>query len=118
MKKVVFTFGRMNPPTIGHEKLVNKLKSVARSNNADTSIYLSHTQNKKKDPLSYNEKIRYATKAFGSAVKKSDSKTVIQIVQELEKAGYTDIIMVIGSDRVSDFNKLLQKYNGKVFNFD
>lgn len=115
---VVFSFGRMNPVTIGHEKLVNKVKSVAKSNNADARIYLSHTQNNKKDPLSYKDKFRFARKAFGSIVIQSKSKQVFQIAAELEKSGYKNIIMVVGSDRVKEFQTILNKYNGRDYDFD
>ena len=118
MKKVVFTFGRMNPPTIGHQKLVDKVNDVARSNGADARVYLSHTQNNKKDPLDYKDKIRFARKAFGKSVIQSTSKTVFDVAKELQKSGYTDIIMVVGSDRVQEFKKILNKYNGKDFEFD
>ena len=123
MKKIVFTFGRMNPPTIGHQKLVDKVTSTAKSNRADARVYLSHTSvqtdpKNKKDPLSYKEKIRYAKKAFGNSVTQSESKTVFDVAKELQKAGYTDAIMVVGSDRVKEFQTLLNKYNGKDFTFD
>ena len=123
MKKIVFTFGRMNPPTIGHAKLVDKVQSVAKSEKADARVYLSHTSvqddpKNKKDPLNYKQKIKYAKKAFGSIVKQSNSKTVFQIMSEMEKDGYTDVIMVVGSDRVPEFKKLLDKYNGKDYDFD
>ena len=118
MKKIVFTFGRMNPPTVGHQKLVDKVNAVAKSNGADARVYLSHTQNNKKDPLDYTAKYNLAKKAFGPTVFKSNSKTIIQILQELEKGGYTDIVMVAGSDRVPEFKALLTKYNGNAYNFD
>ena len=117
MKKIVFTFGRMNPPTIGHEKLANKVAAVAKSEKADARIYLSHTQNSRKDPLDYQTKFRFASKAFGKSVHKSQSKTIIQIVQELEKAGYEEIVLVVGSDRVTEFQGLLDKYNNKEYKF-
>ena len=117
MKKLVFTFGRMNPPTIGHEKLANKIKDVAKKENATPRIYLSHSQNPKKDPLSYNDKYRFATKAFG-IVQRSNSKQIFQILPEIEKEGFTDIIMVVGSDRISEFDRVLKKYNGKDYNFN
>ena len=60
MSKAVFTFGRMNPPTIGHEKLVNKVRAVARAHKGDPLIYLSHTHKLPKDPLEYNDKIKLA----------------------------------------------------------
>ena len=118
MKKVVFSFGRMNPPTSGHQKLVTKVKAIAKQQNADARIYLSHSQNKKKDPLDYNTKINIAKKAFGSIVTTSGSKTIVQILQELERVGYTDITMVVGSDRVKGFKDLLTKYNGKDYAFN
>ena len=118
MKKMVFTFGRMNPPTIGHEKLANKIKDVARKEKADARIYLSHTNKPNTDPLSYNDKIKFAKKAFGIAYK-SNAKQIFQIAKELFGQGYTDVIMVVGSDRVEEFQGLLNKYNDKGdYNFD
>lgn len=114
----VFTFGRMNPPTIGHEKLVKKVEDIARQNNAMPHIYLSQSHDSKKNPLPYKTKIAIARKAFGSAVTPSSSKTVIQIVKELEEMGHKNLIMVVGSDRVNEFRTLLNKYNGKDFTFD
>ena len=116
MKKVVIAFGRMNPPTVGHEKLVTKIKSVARKNRATPLLYLSHSQDKKKNPLSYEDKIRLAKKAFGSLVQKSNSRTIIDIAKELENT-YDELIVVGGSDRVDDFQKLLDRYNGKDYAF-
>ena len=118
MKKIVFTFGRMNPPTVGHQKLVDKLLSEARKEKADAKVFLSHTQNNKKDPLNYAEKIRFARKGFGKIIEQSNSKTIIQVLQELQKAGYTDAVLVVGSDRVTEFSGLLNKYNGGPFSFD
>jgi len=117
-EKVVFTFGRLNPPTIGHQKLVDTIKAEADKQGADAKVFLSHTQNKKKDPLSYDDKIKYATKSFGDIVTKSKSKTIIQVLQELEKDGYTDATLIVGSDRVKEFDRLLSKYNGKDYNFN
>lgn len=114
---VVLGWGRMNPITIGHEKLVKKLQDVARKQNATPVVYLTHTQNSKKDPLSYNDKIMLAQRAFGNIVQKSTSKTIIQVMQELQKK-YSNVVLVVGSDRVSEFNTLLNKYNGKDYSFD
>jgi len=118
MKKVVFTFGRLNPPTVGHQKLVDKVISTGKKEKADSKVFLSHTQNAKKDPLNYAEKIRFARKAFGKVIEQTNSKTIIQILQELQKSGYTDVVLVVGSDRVSEFAGLLNKYNGGPFKFD
>lgn len=118
MKKAIIAWGRMNPVTAGHEKLVNKVKTLARREGGEPRIYLSHTQNAKKDPLQYKDKIAMGKKAFGSVIKTSTSRTLIQLMQELQKAGYTEIVMVAGSDRVSEYNTLLNKYNGKDYTFD
>ena len=115
MKKLVFTFGRMNPPTIGHEKLANKIKEVARKENASQGSSLIH-KIPRRTPL-IQRQIRFATKAFG-IVKRSQSKQIFQILPEIEKEGFTDIIMVVGSDRISEFDRVLQKYNGKDYNFN
>ena len=80
MSKAVFTFGRMNPPTIGHEKLVNKVRAVARVEKGDPLIYLSHTQNTSKDPIDYTNKVKFAKKAFGSIVKLSRANTIIKVI--------------------------------------
>lgn len=118
MEKTVFTFGRLNPPTVGHEKLVDKVKQVAKRLNAEPHVFLSHSQNSKKDPLNYNQKFKYARQAFGDIVTKSNARTVIQIMQELEKMNHKDVVMIVGSDRVQEFRTLLNKYNGKDFNFN
>tara|TARA_B100001123_G_scaffold102314_3_gene118473 strand:- start:6221 stop:8779 length:2559 start_codon:yes stop_codon:yes gene_type:complete len=118
MKSVVFTFGRMNPPTAGHAKLVEKMRKEARTNRADVKIYLSHSQDKKKNPLDYKSKIKHAKRAFGNrTVVNSRSKNVGQVVQELDKK-YDNCTMVVGSDRVDEFKKMLETYNGRDWNFD
>ena len=117
MSKAVFTFGRMNPPTIGHQKLVDKVKAEAKKQGAMPHVYLSHTQNAKRDPLDYNTKIKFARKAFGPSVTQSASKTIIQVLQEIEKMGHTEVTLVVGSDRVNEFKTFLSKYNGKDFTF-
>ena len=118
MSKAVFAFGRMNPPTVGHEKLAKKVSDEARKRKAMPHIYLSHSQDKKKNPLSYRDKIKYATRAFGKMVTKSSSKTIINVMQELQKMGHTEIVLIAGSDRVTEFQKFLEKYNGKDYTFD
>lgn len=117
MKKVVIAFGRMNPPTIGHEKLVAKIKSEARKNRATPMLFLSHSQDKKKNPLSYEDKIRLSQKAFGKMVKKSNARTIIDVAKQLEKQ-YDELIVIGGSDRVDEFQKLLDRYNGKDYAFE
>ena len=114
-KVAVAAFGRMNPPTIGHEKLVNKVKSF----NGDHYIFLSQTQKPKDNPLPFDVKLEFAKQFFpGVNVGHPSVRTPIQMLQMLEKLGYTDVIYVAGSDRVASFDKLFNDYNGKEYNFN
>ena len=114
-KVAVAAFGRMNPPTIGHEKLVNKVKSFE----GDHYIFLSQTQKPKDNPLPFDVKLNFAKQFFpGVNVGHPTVRTPIQMLQMLEKLGYTDVIYVAGSDRVASFDKLFNDYNGKEYNFD
>jgi len=114
-KVAVAAFGRMNPPTIGHEKLVNAVKKQ----NGDHYIFLSQTQKPKDNPLPFDVKLEFAKKFFpGVNVGHPTVRTPIQMLQMLEKLGYTDVVYVAGSDRVASFDKLFNDYNGKEYNFD
>lgn len=113
---VVLTFGRMNPPTVGHEKLVKKVVAVA-GNKATPMVFLSHSQDKKKNPLDYEDKIRFAKAAFGNVVQASPAKNLIDILKTLQSK-FKELTLVVGSDRVGEFETLLNKYNGKEFTFD
>jgi len=115
-RTVVLGWGRMNPITSGHEILVNRVKAVARANKATPIIYISHSQDAKKNPLSYDDKVMLAKKAFGNIIQKSNSKTIIQIMAELEDR-FDKVILVAGDDRVPEFERLLNKYNGAEYNF-
>ena len=114
---VVISFGRMNPMTNGHEKLATKLKSEAQKRHGDAMLYLSHSTNPKKDPLDFNTKVKFAKKAFGSMVQNSPARTILEVAKELTNK-YKNLIVVVGSDRVSEFQTLLSKYNGKDYKFD
>ena len=111
---VVISFGRFNPPTIGHEKVIEKVKSMSGS--APFRIYPSHSVGPK-DPLPHTKKIAYMRKMFpkykSNIIADKQAKTVINIAEKLYKEGFTDLLMVAGSDRVKEFDTLLQKYNGK-----
>ena len=111
---VVFTFGRFNPPTIGHEKLIKKVSQIAGSD--PYQIYPSFTTNPKKDPLPHALKVAYMKKMFKKYAKNiiadKDSKTAINIAVKLYDNGYKNLVMVAGSDRVQEFDKLLNTYNG------
>lgn len=114
-KTAVVAFGRMNPPTIGHEKLVD----VIRKQKGDHFLFLSHTQKPKTDPLPHNIKKQFAVNFFkGITIGDENVRTPIQMLQKLESMGYTDIIYVAGSDRVEQFDKLFNDYNGKEYNFN
>jgi hypothetical protein len=111
-KGVTFTYGRFNPPTVGHMKLAAKMKSVAGDN--DVQIYTSHTTDKTKNPLT-NAQIRKFMNPMlprGINVSSSDSRTVFDVVTNIYDQGYEDIQMVVGSDRINEFDKLINKYNG------
>ncbi len=112
----VISFGRFSPPTVGHEKLINKVIAEAKSRNATPMIFASHSFDKKKNPLPYKSKIRYLKTAFGNVIQETNSKTIIQIAKELE-VNYTNLVLVVGSDRVAEFQKLLNSYNGKEYTF-
>jgi len=119
-KTIVFAFGRFNPPTSGHELLVKAVKKLAIMNKANYVIYASYTQNSKKDPLSLDKKLHYLNLLFPSTNFVGASKSIpsfIQAVKELNKK-YKNLIMVAGSDRVAEYKQILEKYNGKEFNYD
>lgn len=114
----VITFGRMNPVTVGHEKLVNKVLQTAKSKRGTPYVYLSHTTDSKKNPLPYEQKLMFAQAAFGRRlVVKSTARTIIDVAKELTKT-FKKLVLVVGSDRVKEFETLLNKYNGKDFTFD
>lgn len=110
-KHAVVAFGRMNPPTVGHAALVDAVKSHAEEHGAEPHVFLSHSQDAKKNPLSYDKKIGYAQKAFGSVVKKSDAKNPLQALKSLH-GKYDHVTVVAGSDRTDEYKSLLNKYNG------
>ena len=119
-KSVVFAFGRFNPPTTGHELLIKVVQKLAKSNKADHVIYASRTQDKKKNPLSVDRKIHFLKlmfKGVNFAPATEQERTFIEVAKALNKK-YKNIIMVAGSDRVPEYEKLLNTYNGKDFNFD
>ena len=111
-KGVIFTFGRFNPPTVGHVKLATKMKSV--SSGQDVMIYTSHTTDKKKNPLTSTQIRKFMNPMLPSGVKvaTSSSKTVFDVVVDLHNKGYRNVQMVVGSDRIREFETLLNKYNG------
>lgn len=114
-KTVYFTFGRMNPPTIGHEKLMDKMASKSGKN--PYRIYLSQSQDKKKNPLPFKSKLKLARKMFPkharSIMADTSVKTAMDASVKLYDEGFKRIVMVVGSDRIREFDVLLNKYNGQ-----
>ena len=112
--EVYFVFGRFNPPTSGHEKLFDKLKKTAGSNTY--RIYGSKSQDPKKNPLSFKDKVKFLRKMFPkharSVMADADVRTALDICVKLYSQGFTSVTMVAGSDRLKEFDTLLNKYNG------
>ena len=111
----VFTFGRFNPPTTGHEKLMEAVAKQAKKNSAPYYIFASHSENAKKDPLPYAKKLAYMQKMFPKHARSlvvDKARNVFEIAVTLHNKGHKSIIMVVGSDRVTEFETLLNKYNG------
>ena len=120
MSRATFTFGRFNPPTeSGHGKLVKAVQQHAKKTSGTHYIFASHSQDKKKNPLTHKEKVDVMCRLFRSAniVDSGNYKTVIDVMKYLEKKKHTHVTMIAGSDRVPEFNKLLNSYNGKDYNF-
>jgi len=109
-KSCTFTFGRFNPPTTGHELLVKKLMKVGSG--TDVLLFSSHSNDKRKNPLNHRDKVKYLKKFFGRIVVDANVKTVFEIANYLQEQKYVNVNMVVGSDRVKEFEALLTKYNG------
>ena len=119
-KKVVFAFGRFQPPTTGHELLVNAVKKIASAQKADHIIFASRTHDKKSNPLPVDRKVYYLKRMFPGAnfiAANEEIRTFMEAAKALSKK-YKNLIMVAGSDRVPEYKKLLDRYNGKDFKFD
>lgn len=119
-KKIVFAFGRFQPPTTGHELLVNAVKKVASAQKADHIIFASRTQDKKSNPLLVDRKVYYLKRMFPKTnfvAANAEVRTFMEAAKMLSTK-YKNLIMIAGSDRVPEYKKLLDKYNGDVFHFD
>jgi len=119
-KTVVFAFGRFNPPTTGHELLIKAVKKLAATHKADHAIYASKTQDSKKNPLAVDKKVHYLNLMFPGTnfvAANAQERTFVEAIINLNKK-YKSLIMVAGSDRVPEYEKILAKYNGKEFHYD
>ena len=114
-KEVSFVFGRFNPPTIGHEKLFDALKKQSRG--GSYRIYASRSVDAKKNPLQSKDKIKFLRKMFPKHARNimadADIRTVLDVAVKLYDQGFTKVSLVAGSDRIKEFDILLNKYNGK-----
>ena len=119
---ISITFGRFNPPTVGHETLINKVAREAKASGGEYRIYPSRTQDPKKNPLDPSTKIKFMKQAYpehANAIQSSeDMKTIFDVLTAIDSEGYSSVNLVVGGDRVSEFNSLATKYNGKLYNFE
>ena len=111
-KSIAFSFGRFNPPTVGHGKLMDMTKGA----NRNYRIYASQSQDKKRNPLKHKDKVVVMKGMFpqhDKKIRRDKVNTAIDAMVQLYKEKHTDVVMVVGSDRVKEFDKLLKQYNGK-----
>lgn len=114
-KAVAVLFGRMNPPTKGHEENVEGLKKLAKEHNADHVVIASHSQDAKKNPLNSSQKTKHLKRAFPKTNIISASKehpTIFHHLSNLHKQGYEHVVIAGGEDRASEYDKV-KEYNGK-----
>ena len=123
-RHAVMAFGRLQPPTTGHEALVNKVKRVAKQHNASHHVVLSHSNDPKQNPLTAKQKVKHARRFFPNTnitTSSSSHPNFLKQAEKLHKSGVTHLHMVAGSDRTGEYHKLLNKYNGThkgaLFNF-
>lgn len=116
-KSLIFAFGRFNPPTVGHELLISKVEALSKKTSIPYRIYTTATQDKKSNPLSQKDKIKYMEKSFRNAHIYAAKGNIIQLLQSFEKEGIKEIHLVVGSDRTKEFESLLNKYNGRDYKF-
>ena len=110
-KPVVFSFGRMNPPTIGHAKLINKIIWVAKKEGGIPMVFASKTEDKIKNPVSFKTKIAVLKEEYGNIINTDRSiNTPFTALDALNKKGYKKVIFVVGSDRVKEFQRNMSKY--------
>jgi len=113
-REVFFTFGRMNPPTVGHGKLLNVM--ATKAGKTPYKAYLSQSSDPKKNPLTYEQKIKHVRKMFPKHARNiildKKLRNVFEVASSLYDQGFNKITMVVGADRITEFKTLLEKYNG------
>jgi hypothetical protein len=112
MKKIVFTFGRYNPPTVGHAELITYAVKLAQRTGADHRIYTSNSHDASKNPLSPRQKVTFLRQIFPGVnfIADANMKTAFAICKKLVEEGYEDVTFVVGDDRVVEFTRSLGKY--------
>ena len=116
---LVFAFGRFNPPTIGHAKLMSRVITEARKNNANHIVYASASTDRRSNPLDVNTKVKFMKKMFPQNNIKAaggNQRTFIEILKFFNRM-YGNVIMIAGSDRINEFQKLANTYNGRDYNY-
>ena len=117
---ITVAFGRFNPPTVGHGKLLSAAKKAATG--GDLKIYPSRTQDPKKNPLDADMKISFMKKMFPDykedIINDEEMKSIFNVLTSAGEKGYKNVNIIVGSDRQSEFDNLAQKYNGDLYNFD
>ena len=120
---LTLAFGRFNPPTIGHEQLMNVARDAAKKDkDGQYLIFPSRTQDKKKNPLDPDTKISYMQRMYpdhaDNIVNDPETKTIFDVLKMAHNDGYTNVRIIGGSDRVKEFDKLSGNYNGQLYAFD
>ena len=117
---LTLVFGRFNPPTTGHKKLLDTAKGISGDN--DFRIYPSRSHDPKKNPLDPGTKIKFMKKMFADyeeeIVNEKDMKTIFDVLMTAQEEGYKEVTIVVGSDRLGEFKNLATKYNGELYDFE
>ena len=117
---LTIAFGRFNPPTVGHGKLLSAAKKAAVGE--DLKIYPSRSQDAKKNPLDPDMKISFMKKMFPDfsevIINDDEMKSIFNVLVTADEAGYKNVNIIVGSDRQAEFENLATKYNGELYNFD
>jgi len=110
-QSIVIAFGRFNPPTTGHASLLSFIETTAHRYRADIRVYPSQSQDAKKNPLPFQEKLQFLKTLFPHILFNTNTaiRTPFDALADVAAAGYTDVILVVGSDRVEQFSQF-KKY--------
>ena len=118
---LTFGFGRFNPPTTGHEKLLDTISKTA-GEGGQYRVYPSRSQDAKKNPLDPKDKINYMRQMFpkhaNAIVDDENTRSIFDVLKGAHAKGYKTVNVVVGSDRVKEFENLANKYNGQLYDFD